>query len=62
MSVFEPDSIDIRSPSGPRKRGRPRQNWGNMVMNNCLRVAGSAARLADDFRPEGGAARAWASA
>ena len=62
LSVFEPDSFDLRAPSGPRKRGRPRQSWGNMVMNNCLRVAGTPARLAAYFRPEGGAARAWASA
>ena len=58
-SVFEPGTVQLRQPTGPRRRGRPRQTWGHLVMRNCMEVAGSHARLADHFRPEGGAAREW---
>ena len=61
-SVLQPGGIEPRLPTGPRKRGRPRQMWGNMVLNNCLRIAGTRGRLADFFRPEAGAAAAWESA
>ena len=61
-SVFQPGGIELRMPTGTRKRGRPRQMWGNMVLNNCMKVAGSRARLADFFRPEAGAAAAWEAA
>eukprot|EP00959_Pyramimonas_sp_CCMP1952_P178258 3726358-Pyramimonas_sp.AAC.1 len=40
----------MRAPSGPRKRGWPRQSWGNTVMNNCLRVAGPLAWLRTSAR------------
>merc|ERR1712060_550288 len=57
--VFQQGSLELRRPSGPRKRGRPRQIWGNMVMANCVKVFGSRANIAEYFRPKGGAAQAW---
>ena len=61
-SVFEPGGLVLKSLLGKRRRGRPRQSWGPMVLKNCLNVAGSHERLADYFRREGGAARRWEQA
>ena len=61
-SVFELNTLDLRKAVGPRRRGRPRQTWGHLVWNNCLKVAGSPERLAAYFHPEGGTAYAWEQA
>ena len=58
-AVFKENSVEPLKPSGKLRRGRPRQQWGPMVMANCLKLAGSQAVLADYFRPERGAAKAW---
>ena len=57
--VFEPGTLELRKPAGRRQRGRPRETWGHLVLRNCLEVAGSRGRLADYFRPAGGAVRDW---
>ena len=61
-SVFEPAGFDLRPPSGPRRRGRPRQSWGSMVMRNCLSVAGSREALSAFFCRDDRAAASWESA
>ena len=61
-SVLQPGGIELRMPTGPRKRRHPRQMRGSMVMNRCMKVAGSRGGLADFFRPEAGAAAAWEAA
>ena len=60
-TLFEDSTLAIRNPVGRRRQGRPRHRWGVMVMNNCLKAAGSPGQLVAHFRPEDGAAGAWRS-
>ena len=57
--IFEPNNLTLRQPTGKRRRGRPRQRWGATVIANCLKVAGSQAKLAEYFCPQDGAEAAW---
>ena len=48
-SLFEPGSINLRQPSGPRRVGRPRLNWGKTVFEAALQTAGSMTHLKQHF-------------
>ena len=60
--IFQGDSLNLRRPEGKLRRGRPRNRWRPIVLQNRLKVAGSPSQLAMHFRPEGGAAAGWKSA
>ena len=40
-TIFEPNSIDLKRISGPRRRGRPRIIWAEAVFNLALSIAGN---------------------
>ena len=57
--VFKPGCLELRLSLAERRRGRPRQEWNTMVLNDSLLVAGSAEELKCFFSAAEGSAAQW---
>ena len=58
-SLLLPSSFEIKRPSGPRKRGRPRVCWANEVHKQAVLAAGGADRLQQLWQTSPQARAAW---
>ena len=45
-TVLDPNTLNLRTAAGPKRRGRPRQSWSKQVFEIATGIAGSAEALA----------------
>jgi hypothetical protein len=57
--IFQPDSLDLKVVTGPRKRGRPRTTWAGAVLKEAEVVAGDRDRLKMLWANTPGARELW---
>ena len=45
--MFKDGSLELNSPVGPKKRGRPKRLWAQVMMQHAIKAAGFRDRVAE---------------
>ena len=61
-TVFQPNSFKIVKPCGPRRRGRPRNEWAGKLYSEAIIVADGESVLTNMWAPTPAAKSAWQKA
>ena len=62
MSVFKPNTVDLKDRAFKRKRGRPRLTWATKVHKHALHAAGNIDALRNFLKYSAEASMAWKAA
>ena len=61
QSIFKPGGFELNLPVGPKKRGRPRKLWAQVMFEHAVRATGSQERLAQLWQQAPAAKAAWSA-